>query len=228
MTQIQKVNYDSFDLAVNKASQIYRMEENASKIFKISTAVQTISQYLTDEQMQPIMNLQGKSIGFKSDKDDKGGYPLPVVRDCIIDAMMVGVQPVGNQFNIIGGKMYITKEGFFYLLKHMPNLESYSHDPIAESFKQVGGVAEIKCIIKYKEIGKDEVTIERTYKVKNHAQYGSYDAVIGKMERKARKDIFEGLTSIELNDGEIDSLDPTKEIKQKDAATVENSLFTDN
>lgn len=225
MTQVQKVNYNNFDLAVNKASQIYRMEENASKIFKIAAAVDTIQGFLTNDAMQPIMKLQNKSIGFKSDKDN--GYNLEIVRDCLIDAMMVGVEPVGNQFNIIGGKMYVTKEGFFHLLKHYEGLEYYETEPIAESFKQVGGVAEIKCNIKFKESGKEEVKLTKTYKVKNHATYGSYDAVVGKMERKARKDIFERLTNIELSDGETDSeLDPTKEIKpQESAEQVEDKLF---
>ena len=220
--------FDSFDLAVKKASEIYLMNENASKIFMLADAVAMVAGFLTNERMQSIMMLQGKKIGFKTDKDKDGGYPQGLVQQCIIDAMMTGVLATGNQFNIIAGNMYVTKEGFFHLLKNLEYLEDYDIEPDATTFSQNGGVATISCIVKYKKKGENQKQFKRTYKIKNDPKWGSYDAVIGKMDRKARKDLYEKLTGVEILDGDAttEQLDPSKEIKQ-DAATVENGLFKD-
>ena len=217
--------YQNFDMVVSKANGILKSHESFSKVFKMANAVQAITVFLTDEEMAPIMELQNRTVGFKTDKEN--GYPLNVVRDCLIDAMVAGVVPVFNNFNIIGGRAYITKEGFFSLLNEIEELEYYTVEPITETFKQNGNVADIKCIMTYKISGFDPVVFEKMYKIKNHAQYGSYDAVVGKCERKGRKDIYEKITGVELLDGDVETgLDPNKAVKPKeDAANVENGLF---
>jgi hypothetical protein len=80
-----------------------------------------------DEAVMPaIMSIAGTSIGFKTDQDDKmkGGttYAPHMVRDCAIEATLAGLELMGNQFNILQEKMYITNEGYTYLLEHRPNL----------------------------------------------------------------------------------------------------------
>lgn len=80
-----------------------------------------LRELLTDEYMLPIMALQGSRLGFRTDKDMKKdgngkwvkdiGYPIDIVRTALIDAVLMGLQPTGNQFNIIAGNMYATKEG---------------------------------------------------------------------------------------------------------------------
>ena len=225
--------YELFDRAIAKASKIYRLGENASKIFELSEALQYISGQITPEKMKSIMMLQGNKIGFKTDKDKNGGYPENVVKTCIIDAMMTGVLATGNQFNIISDGMYITKEGFFHLLKNITTLEDYETIPLAESFVQnKNNTANISCLIKYKEVDKEAKEMKRTYIIKNHSSYGSFDGVVGKMERKARKDLYEKLTGIELAEGEADSyngLDKGKEINpNQTAANTESALFSND
>ncbi|MFK5282891.1 hypothetical protein ACI3PL_25325, partial [Lacticaseibacillus paracasei] len=68
------------------------------------------------------MALQGNRLGFKTDKDKSGGYPESVVKNCLIEAVLLGIQPTGNQFNIIAGNMYPTKEGCGYLLNNFKGL----------------------------------------------------------------------------------------------------------
>ena len=221
--------YELFDKAITKASKIYRLGENASKIFELSEALQYIGSCLTPEKMKSIMLLQNKKIGFKT--DNKAGYPVEVVQTCIIDAMMTGVLATGNQFNIISGSMYVTKEGFFHLLKGIENLEYYDTSAEAGSFIQnKDNTANINCTVKYKLKDQKEVEYKKFYVIKNNSSYGSFDAVIGKMERKARKDLYEKLTGIELSEGEAEEykgLDPNKEVKQN-AENVENDLFKTN
>src|SRR6187551_1080575 len=86
------------------------------KAFLIARATGELKKLLTPEYMKPIMELQGNKLGFKTDKDSSGGYPEAVVKNCLIEAVLIGLQPYGNQFNIIAGNMYPTKEGFGYLL----------------------------------------------------------------------------------------------------------------
>lgn len=229
--ELQTTEFDSFDLSVEKASEIYLMSENASKIFMLADAVALVANFLTPQRMKSIMMLQGKKIGFKTDKV----YDENTVMTCIIDAMMTGVLATGNQFNIIAGNMYVTKEGFFHLLKNHKELEDYDIEPDATTFKQEGGIAVLSCLIKYKKKDENQKQFKRTYRIKNDARYGSYDAVVGKLERKARKDLYEKLTGIEILDGDADSvtgLDPKKEVKQTQTATSpfqqeEDTLFNE-
>ena len=86
------------------------------KAFSLAKGMKSLKSLLTKEVMEPIMDLQGSKIGFVTDKDKQNGYPESVVKDCLIEAVMKGVQPFGNHFNIIAGNCYITKEGFKHLL----------------------------------------------------------------------------------------------------------------
>jgi len=102
------------------------------KAYIVADAINKLSELLTPEYMKPIMALQGNRLGFKSDKDlvknpqggyTKGpGYPESVVKNCLIEAVLMGLQPVNNQFNIIGGNMYPTKEGCGFLLNNFKGL----------------------------------------------------------------------------------------------------------
>jgi len=111
--------------AVLSANQVLGFE----KAFLIASAVQELKLELTAEYMKPIMGLQGNRLGFKTDKDNAGGYTEAIVKNCLIEAVLTGVQPFGNQFNIIAGNMYITKEGFGYVLS---NVKGLSYDIIPQ------------------------------------------------------------------------------------------------
>src|SRR5215204_5340477 len=86
------------------------------KAYLIANAIAELKSLLTPEYMKPIMQMQGNKLGFKTDKDKDGGYPEAIVKNCLIEAVLMGVQPFGNQFNIIANNTYITKEGYGYLL----------------------------------------------------------------------------------------------------------------
>lgn len=75
----------------------------------------------TPEVMGAFMSLQNTALGFRTDKA-QGGYPEDVVKEAVIEASLRGLSPVGNQFNIISGRMYVTKEGFQFLLSQVPGL----------------------------------------------------------------------------------------------------------
>jgi len=170
----------------------------------LAEATTGLEKALTPEFMKPFMNLQGKNFGFKSDKI----YDEQTVKNCLIEAVMMGVQPVGNHFNIIAKNSYITKEGFGYLLKQLPNF-SYSIVPGIPRIS--GSSAVIEMTITWTHGGMKQ-SQKIMFPIKVNAYMGP-DAVIGKATRKARKWLFETVTGSEVPDGDVtESVDGTAEV----------------
>lgn len=194
------------NLAISKVlstSQINGFE----KAYLYATATKELRALLDNQYMSPIMALQGSRLGFKTDKDSSSGYPEKVVKDCLIEAVLSGVQPYGNQFNIIAGNMYITKEGFGYLLS---KIEGLSYQIIPELPRIKEGSAAVIMQIKYRinSCVFDE-KIDVAIKVN---QYMGTDAVIGKATRKARAWLYNTITGSELSDGDAVENDAKKTI----------------
>ena len=78
-----------------------------------------------------VRSMENTPLGFKTDKE--GGYPDHVLRDCVIMAMLDSLGFSGNQFNIIAGQYYVTKEGWSELLEQMgaTNAVAYASLPDA-------------------------------------------------------------------------------------------------
>lgn len=172
------------------------------KAFQIANATQEIKNLLTKEYMQPIMALQNNRLGFKTDKDT--GYPEEVVKNCLIEAVLTGVQPHGNQFNIIAGNMYVTKEGFGELLKKMKGLK---YDIVFDlpRINPEKTSAAVTAKIEWTLNGVKE-TKEIPIPVKMN-QYMGTDAVLGKATRKARAWLYNTITGSEIGDGDVTDID---------------------
>jgi hypothetical protein len=197
------------------------------RAYIIADAIAVLKETLTKEYMKPIMNLQGNKLGFKTDKDTSTGYPEEVVKNCLIEAVLFGLQPCGNQFNIIAGNMYATKEGCGYLLSKIQGLQ---YDIVPELPRMNDKSAAVVMNIQWTINGITN-TKKLDIPVKVNAYMGT-DAVIGKATRKARKWLFDTITGCELPEGdssENDTLEkkktsaladaevPTIEIKESDA-----------
>lgn len=177
--------------------------EGFEKAFLISSAVQQLKTLLTPEYMKPIMALQGNGLGFKSDKDKEGGYPEDTVKNCLIEAVLRGVQPFGNQFNIIQSGCYITKEGYGYLLSKISGL---SYEIVSElpRVSQTSAAVVMKVTWNINNGEKKERALDMPVKVNS---FMGTDAILGKATRKARKWLYETVTGNEIPDGDIDDLD---------------------
>jgi len=186
---------------VLSATQVLGFE----KAFLIAQAVQELKTALTPEYMKPIMDLQGNRLGFKTDKDSSTGYAEPIVKNCLIEAVLTGVQPFGNQFNIIAGNMYITKEGFGYLLSNLKGL-SYEIIPNLPRINNEKTSAAVSMKITYSLNGGQKQEKEIDIPVKMNAMMGT-DAVIGKATRKARAWLYNTITGSEVADGDIADFD---------------------
>lgn len=178
-----------------------------AKAFLVATATQELKNLLTDEYMKPIMALQSNRLGFKTDKDKDGGYNMNVVRDCLIEAVLTGVQPVGNQFNIIQSTCYITKEGFGYLLPKVPGLE-YQIIPSLPRINNEKTGAAVQMKIRWRLGNGEWQERDIDFAIKMNNMMGT-DAVIGKATRKARAWLYHTVTGVEIGDGDVQDADVT-------------------
>ncbi len=174
------------------------MSASFAKVFSVGQVIYDLSQALTEKVMESIMYLQGSPLGFRTDKDNNGGYNIDVVRDALISATMTGLMPVGNQFNIIGGRMYVTKEGFTYLLAQMQDLR-YSISPSVPEQHRENSI--VSTLVKWTYRGEDgEHTL--TIPVRVNKGMGD-DAILGKADRKAKCWLFNHLTSMGISDADV-------------------------
>jgi hypothetical protein len=185
------------------------------KAYIVSDGISKLKQLLTPEYMKPIMELQGTKLGFKTDKDIiknpnghgdiKGpGYPEEVVKICLIEAVFFGLQPYGNQFNIIGGNMYPTKEGLEYKLNTWEGLKYYIFPGIPSVNAEKTSALFNNVRIKWTYQGETlQETIEIPLKV---AQYTSVDAMQGKAKRKAMAWLLSVISGESVTDGDVSDI----------------------
>ena len=214
---------DEFILACQKAGEL-QLADNVEHVFEAAAVVNTLRSLLSQEIVERFfMPLMGTRVGFLTDRDKpkKGRdgslilqdpYPWTVVRDCIIDAATLGLAPIKNQFNIISGSMYPTKEGFTKLLKtigckYFIYTSEDKNPPQAQT-------ALIECRVSYEFKG---VTKEFTYKATPKKDgLSSLDQLKGKAERKAKKALYEYLTGTDLGDADEDSGTPEYQPQPED------------
>jgi hypothetical protein len=175
------------------------------KAYLIADATIKLQELLVPKYMKPIMALQGNKLGFKTDKDKDGGYPEKVVKNCLIEAVLTGLQPHGNQFNIIAGNMYPTKEGLGHLLGNFRGL-SYHIKSELPRINSTNTSAAIVMNIQWSINNgpSNNESIELPIKMN---KFMGTDAVIGKATRKARAWLYSTITGSEITDGDISDLD---------------------
>lgn len=178
-------------LAQKEASQFKRM-------MLVSVAIGELKSLLTPKIMEPIMHLQNTSIGFKT--DNPAGYPVDVVRDCLIEATLKGVYPVGNEFNIISKQCYITKEGYFHKLRDIPGFSWIETPGIPRNVGETGAI--IKVQLEW-TLNKQKSSKELELAIRVNRGMGA-DAIIGKALRKARAWLYTTVTGQEIGDGDVD------------------------
>jgi len=184
-----------------------------------ASAIELIEQSFSDEYFQKIKkSCCGKKIGFQTDKDKEAvPYSDETIKKCIIEACITGVQIVGNQFNILAGNMYVTKEGFTYLLSK----RGIKYD-IRYELPQIteGTTANVKCTLKFN--GRTEVVTLPVYVNKSMKS----DAVLGKAERKAKKWLWAEVSGNDVGDGDT-TVEATYEVVEETTATSSGSVIDD-
>lgn len=169
------------------------------RMVALGQTIKALRDLLDGKVMEMITYLQGRAIGFRTDKDDKEGYSKEVVKDCLIEAILQGVYPVGNEFNIIAGRCYITKEGLGRKLREIEGLRYYMTAGIPA--RKDDRTAIVAITVNWNFGGAEHVD-ELSFSVRVNAGMGD-DGAIGKAMRKARAWLYQRVTGYELADGEV-------------------------
>lgn len=201
---------------------------NIENSLVVANAITFLQEKLTPEVMKPIMALQGSKLGFKTDKDlvknnstgkyERGpGYPLDVVKNCFIEMSLIGLLPTSNEWNIIGGNSYVTKEGGTSLLKKQcKGLEDYTIKYLKVNQSDDKKTANVATSIKWIVNGKpSEEQID--FPVKSDP-YTTFDALIGKAERKAKVWLYNKINGTNISDGDVMDI-PHVEVSSKQNPT---------
>ena len=189
------------------------------RTFKLAAGMQNLRQLITEDMMQDVMQLMNTPLGFRTDRDpsqtDRDGkpfepYPVGVVKEVLIEATLRGLQPVGNQFNIMSGRCYITKEGFTHKLKDLPGFAGLVIVMSPPRVGVDGAGALVTCSATWSMNGTPG-RIECEIPVRINKGMGA-DAALGKAERKLKARIYAQITGSEQPEGDVDDVERARTV----------------
>ena len=174
-----------------------------------SNAMMQISELLTPDLMKPVEKLAGSPMGFKTDKV----YPPDIIKRIFIEATLGGWGIVGNQINVLGGNMYVTKNGYLPRLRKIEGLKFTYPFKHGLPVRTESGGWTITTQMEYEYRGeKCKETL--TYPViRNDGQ--SSDAVLGKADTKMCRWLWQKITGEETNDDAGNFVEPESVVSGK-------------
>jgi len=191
--------------------QIIQADQDGNQTVKallLARATRKLQSLLNDTMMEDIMALQSTTLGFRTDKDrvqsGQPGYPVHVVRDVVIQALLRGFQVTGNQINIIGGNLYVTKEGFEHRLANFDGLTDLQMDFEVPDYSKAG-TALVGCVCRwmyYGQPGQMDCTkgsrgdLRIPIRVNNGM---GDDAILGKGKSKLLRKVFERVSGMSVS-----------------------------
>lgn len=194
---------------IAKVAPVLRASGTTKDAIQMVAAMQKLRELITGEVLEKMLELQGSSIGFRTDKDTSGGYPGEIVRAAFIESVMRGLRPIGNEWNIIAGRCYVTREGFMRLVRE---LDGFSDLKITEG--KLESVSQGGCYVPMRAewmLNGKKDSIEVAIPVRINAGMGQ-DAILGKAHRKLLKRIYERVTgSVQSEPDDELEIEPTSQ-----------------
>jgi len=187
LVELQKTADDYSLAALEKLPQLHRA-------VSLSRGIKKLRSLLSGDVLKDLCELKDTNLGFRT---DGAPYPPEVVRDCLIEAMLRGARPSGNEFNIIAGRCYLTKEYYTRMVGDLvSNLKIVLGVPeaTAHSTALISGRAQwhyhgermnINCMKNGELDERIEVRVNKGMGV---------DAMLGKAERKLLARIYRRVT----------------------------------
>ena len=215
LDQVIKATCDKLDaLATRYGKALAETEGRISRAMVLADGLERLRSAMDKTVMQRVMRLQGTKLGFRTDRDgkdkdgkDKDTYPESVVRDCLIEALLRGVYPVGNEFNIIAGQCYITREGYERLVREIEGLTDLKIAPGIPV--QHNGQTVVRVAANWRLNGIPDQLVDgegkpgRVFSVRVNEKMGA-DGIVGKAIRKTLKAIYEQATGSLLTTSDDD------------------------
>lgn len=185
---------------------------------ELSTGIRRLRELLSDDVMRAFfMGLQGSRLGFLTDKDRDGGYPLEVVREVLIEGMLRGLRPIGNEINIIANQCYAAVNGVERLVAEFPGLTDLWLTPgVPQMAGDKGAFVPYRAVwilnkqpmemVRDLEKRADGTASDTRICVKVNSGMGP-DAIIGKARRKMLHSIYQRISNSSFALPEGDALD---------------------
>jgi hypothetical protein len=180
---------------------------------QMALAMKQVKDLLTPAMVQSFMHLQGTPLGFLTDKDKTGGYDAATLQDVLAEAFLRGFYPINNEFNVISGRFYGAKNGFYRKVcefKGLTDLELRPGVPVMQGggalvpYTARWRLNEIPC--EMRRICHDEGgggPLDQRIPVKVNQGMGA-DAIIGKATRKILAAIYQQISGTEMTpEGEV-------------------------
>ena len=171
---------------------------NVANSFTAANVMLALRETMTDQVVERYFRpLAGQKFGFRTDQN----YPTEVLRSCIIDAILLGLAPTGNQFNIIKGNCYPTKEGYTNLLKKIG--VDYKIE-ILPNTSQDNSYAIMPCRVTYTYGTAKNVKWDKDIVIPKKGNE-NYDLLAGKANKRIKQALYEYLTGTDwgYSDDEI-------------------------
>lgn len=176
------------------ANEIINVEQAETQITELRTKLDSVqgdlqraliagkiikaAQVFVKHHIEDFAALAGSPAAFVTDKDAQGGYTNEQLIAPITEAILRGIPLVGNCFNIIAGRMYVTIAGYEYLLATAANSGGWL--PPTIQLGQVEVVSEPGWI----DLPKERWTTRNGKEIKSRAVTGvSKVEAIGTMRR---------------------------------------------
>lgn len=194
--------------AITKRCEKFGLVKSFHRAIHVAQAMREIQDLMTGEVLENILYLQGSPLGFLTDKDSAGGYPPEKVRDLVIEATLMGLAVIGNEFNIIAGRIYATKNGLTRLVREFPGMTDLKITEGKPEPSNNNQGAYVPMTAKWLLNGQPDV-IEAIIPVRVNSGMGA-DAIFGKATRKLLAKIYSRLTGskqsfVDDPDDEIES-----------------------
>ena len=210
----------ALDRATENGILAQAMTSQFKKMFCLGACMAELKNLLTPKVMEPIMALKNSAIGFMTDEKTRGyDYDVDVVRNAIIEAAVNGVSVCGNEFNIISGRFYLTKNGLKHKLRDIYGL-SKNVTPGLPQISKDGSGAAVVMHIEWTYQGKTQAK-DIPFAVRINKGMG-VDGILGKATRKAYAWLYEEVTGNNVSEG-----DATDDVPITAKVTVESPLERD-
>ena len=225
----KKKSENSFNAMVKvDSAAVQRMEEIAEacslttlgtkgqfeKAAVLAQGIRELRELVSGPFLENLIALQNSKLGFRTDRKPGEEYPPQVIRECAIECILRGGQVIGNEFNIIAGNCYLTKEFFERKIREFRGIRNYREQVSIKSFPDGGkGTAFVNCSATWEVNGKgNSIGVDEGDKlllpIRVNAFMG-YDAIIGKAERKLRYRVYFRLTGdSSIPEGDAEDVKP--------------------
>lgn len=225
-TDTRPANLDILLKEYTKRSNSLTMEDRMCMMDLRIKAISEMKAILSGEFLTSIVeNYKNSPLGFMTDEraEDKARnrpavkYKDEQVRDCIIEALLSGLNVSDNEFNVIGGRMYATKGGFAALISRDKKFSDLKIDvkiPVYTKASDGSFRAAVKFSATWKYNGMADAMLDHEVPIRVNLGMGD-DAVLGKAYRKIYSRIYSQATGSPLTDG-----DATEAVMMPISATV--------